>query len=381
MSAVTHDAPSRPGQTPPTRLSPRPESAPRRHGVSRGAAGRPPPGSLSPAEVRESSQAVALLARVLGGAWCDPPPYLPLDEEELERVTPLLLASRTTALGWWRIRQSPLRDTPAASQLQKAYLFGTLDAAVCERQVEQAIRLLRAAGVDHLLVEDWPVARLYSERGLRPCTDVDLCVRPEQYAAAFSALSGPDSPGLPVHLRQGVAELDDRGLDELYLRSRLAMLGGARVRLLGAEDQLRYLCLRLLARPTQMPLALCDVAAALETSDPEFDWGYCLSGDRWRSAWVVCALGLAHRILGARLDWAPKALRRHRLPGWLVPAVLRRWETGLRRAVVGPDVKPFRPRWPDAVEATARLRAPLNGLPRQPFQLCLYLARLARAAL
>ena len=322
-----------------------------------------------------------MLAHVLGGAWCDPPPYLTLDEEELERVAPLLLASRAAALGWWRIRQSPLRDTPAASQLQKAYLFGTLDAAVCERQAEQAIRILRSAGVEPLLVEDWPVARLYPERGLRPCTDIDLCVRPEQYAAAFSALSGPDSPGLPIQLRQGVVGLDDRALDELYLRSRLETLGGVKVRLLGAEDQLRYLCLRLLTTPTHLPLALCDVAAALDAPESEFDWDYCLSGDRWRSVWVICALGLAHRILGARLDWAPKALRRHRLPGWLVPAVLRRWETGLRRSPVGRDEKPFGPRWPDAVEATVRLRAPLNGLPRQPFQLCLYLARLAQAAL
>jgi hypothetical protein len=48
-------------------------------------------------------------------------------------------------------------------------------------------------------------------------------------------------------------------------------LNGAKIRILGAEDHLRLLCLHLLKHGAWRPLWLCDVAAALESRPSSFD--------------------------------------------------------------------------------------------------------------
>ena len=71
-----------------------------------------------------------------------------------------------------------------------------------------------------------------------------------------------------------------------------------------------------------------DIAAALESRAPEFDWERCLGGNARRSDWVACTLGLAHRLLGASLENTPVVDRARTLPTWLVSTVLRQWGEG-----------------------------------------------------
>ena len=334
-------------------------------------------------EPRSRKKLGQLVASVLTGAWRRHPPPLDISAEELEMVAPLLLGSGAAALGWWRVRQTDLKQTPAALELQEAYRLHSLQAALHEAQIKEVITLLRSAGVAPVLVKGWTVALLYPEMGLRPYGDLDLCFRPEQYSIAEAALK-KSGKRYDVDLHEGFAKLDGMSLEELLARSRTRMLGAVEVQMLGFEDQLRILCTHLLRHSAWRPLWLCDIAAALESLPAGFDWQRFLGDDPLQSDWVQCAIGLAHQLLGVEVDHTPVAARAKSLPGWLVPHVLKNWNRPF------PDYYPplsysrplasyFRDprglvstlimRWPDPIEATVRLRGPFNEFPRLPFQL------------
>src|ERR1041384_5086363 len=103
------------------------------------------------------------VASVLKGAWRRCPPPIDISAEELEKVVPLLLGSGAGALGWWRVRQTGLNQSPAASQLQQAYRLHSLQSALHEAEIKEFITLFRSAGLTPVLVKGWSVARLYPE--------------------------------------------------------------------------------------------------------------------------------------------------------------------------------------------------------------------------
>lgn len=328
-------------------------------------------------------------ATVLCGAWRHAPADLRISAEELAEIAPALLKSGSGALGWWRIRHSDLRSSPAGLQLQQAYRLHTVQAAVHEREIKQAFTFFRAQGLEPILGKGWAVARLYPNVGLRPYGDLDLYLPPENYRVAADALTRPDGPAVGVDLHSGSAELDDRSFEGLYDRSQLVTLGDVDVRILGPEDNLRLLCLHTLRHGAWRSLWLCDLAVALETRPVNFDWDYFLSGDDRRTDWVACSIGLAHQVLGAEVDDTPVAWRAKHLPRWLVPAVLRQWNAGqtphgcripMAAYIRNPAglVKALRLRWPNPIEATVGVRGPFNEAPRLPFQVGDSVRRIAR---
>lgn len=293
-------------------------------------------------------------------------------------AAPLLLQTGSAGLAWWKIRLSPLASDRALDELHQAYRLIALQAVVHERHVAKAFATLRAAGVEALLAKGWAMARLYPDPGLRPYGDIDLYVRHEQHAAALEALEDPQREGVDLH--RGFAELDDRRPDELVARSRVEILQGVEVRVFGPEDHIRLVALHMLRHGVLRPLWLCDVALALESRPQDFDWDAFARGSRRRSAWVRSAFGLAHALLGARLDGVPNAEGAARLPRWIVPAVLRQWSDfvpphGSRAPMASRLGHPaaflwgLRLRWPNPVEATVGVGGPFNGLPRLPFQI------------
>jgi hypothetical protein len=325
-----------------------------------------------------------LVASVLKGAWRRSPPPLDISAEELETVAPLLLGSGAGALGWWRIRQTGLKQTPAALQLQEAYRLHSLQSALHEAQIKEVITLLRSAGVVPVLVKGWAVARLYPEMGLRPYGDIDLCFKPVDFSNAEATLRRPPGKRYDVDLHEGFSKLDDLSLEELLSRSETISLGGVEVRILGLEDHLRILCTHLLRHSVWRPLWLCDIAVAIESLPTNFDWGRFLGDDPLQSDWVACAIGLAHRLLGVDVGHTPVEARAKRLPRWLAPRVLKNWDRPF--ADYYPPLSYTRPlasylrdpkglvstlimRWPDPIEATVRLRGRFNEFPRLPYQL------------
>lgn len=323
----------------------------------------------------------SLIAQVLAGSWRQFPSPLEISAERLEIVMPSLLGAGAAALAWKRVCQSELRTSPSALQLEQAYRLHALQSAIHERDIQVILTLLAGAGIEPVLVKGWAVARLYPEDGLRPYGDIDLCIHPEQFATAKAALNN-EANNIRVDLHRGFARLDTRMWDELSARSELLKVGDVEVRVAGPEDHLRMLCFHFLREGAWRPLWLCDIAVAVESRPADFDWDLFMGRDSKHRGWFACTIALAHLLLEANLDGVPEAITKKRLPGWLVPSVLKAWEV---RAMLHRHSSPMtnlwsspayalrlknlRTHWPNGIEGTIGVNGPFNEMPRLPFQL------------
>lgn len=327
----------------------------------------------------------SLVASTLAGSWLLSPPPVALAEEQLAEIAPLLLKAGSAGLAWRRVRNTGLRNSSAAFDLQQAYRLFALQAALHERDIRQVLPLLRSHGIEPVMVKGWPVARLYPDPGARPYGDLDLCVRPDRYDMAKKILGSPENLELAVDLHRGFDNLDGLSFDELFARSQTVEVGDVEARIPATEDHLRILCTHLMRHGAIRPLWLCDVAVMLDSLPDDFDWGLCLRTGRVADM-VACAIGLAHNLLGARVEHTPVEERARNLPGWMVPSVLRQWEVPfkLRRPMLSylsdpvGAIRELRNHWPNAIEATVDLQASFNELPRLPFQLGDCISRTAR---
>jgi len=334
-----------------------------------------------------------LLATTLEGAWRVEPARSNISADELERVAPLLVGSGAASLAWWKLRHTELAGATAARGLQEAYRYQTLRAAIQEREIETVFALLERACVGAVLVKGWASARAYPEQALRPFGDVDVWVRAEQLEDARCALDVPEAARVQVDLHTRFDASDRRDFDALYSRGETVRIGAASVRILAPEDNLRLQCVHLLRHGAWRPLWLCDVAAAVETRGAGFDWSRVTEGGGRRARWVASCIGLAHRLLGANVEGTPFESESSRLPRWLVPEVLRQWDTPfpsmqapmryrapMRKYIRSPRGlwRDLLNRWPNPIEATVQTGGPFNALPRWPFQLANCLARAGR---
>jgi hypothetical protein len=334
-----------------------------------------------------------LIGKMLTSSWRRSSLPFECTASELEEIARLLQRSGAAALCWRRIQYSSLRDHPAAKELLQAYRLNTLQAAINQQTIQETIVLLRSVGIEPILVKGWAVARVYTEQGLRPYGDIDLCVRPEQFAAAGIALKNLPDKQREVDLHCGFEKFGGGDVDEIYARSQVARLGETDVRLLSTEDHLRILSIHMLREGAWRPLWLCDIAAVVESLPANFDWDVCLGENRRQADWVLCAITLAQQLLGANISATPAAHRTGRLPRWLIPTILKEWESLLPsmarrhhapianylRSPAG-VLRGLRHRWPNSIEATVSVRGPFNDLPRFPFQLGNCLLRTAKFA-
>ena len=346
---------------------------------------------LSPQSI-PVSRVGSLVAGILTHSWRRSPEGLECSEATLAELLPVLAGSMSGALAWWRVRNTPhLRVSPPGLELQETYRFHSIRTALREHTIKQVLTILSARGVEPILVKGWAAARLYPEPGLRPYGDIDLVVRPEQYSSAVAATK--DAGGeYYVDVHDGVGHLDDHSFDDLFERSGVARLDDVDVRVLSPEDHLRVLCKHLLHHNAFRPLWLCDIAAAVEGRASDFDWDRCLGRNR-RADWVACAIGLAHKLLGADVAGTPVARRAERLASWLIANVFKQWETpySMSQAPVTHRapmakylrdprglLKDLRRRWPNSIEATVYVGGPFNELPRWPFQVGECIGRTAK---
>ncbi len=327
-----------------------------------------------------------LIANVLAGSWRSAPQPLEISPEELEAVAPSLLETGAGALAWRRVMDSELRSSHAASQLEQAHRMHALKAAIHERDICEVLALLRARGIEPVLVKGWAVARLYNHKGLRPYGDIDLCVRPEEYAAARACLLSNEEKRYNVDLHRGFEKFDKAAWDELWSRTKILEMKGAPVRVLCYEDHLRLLCFHFLREGAWRPLWLCDVAVMIEGRAKDFDWDLCTAEDR--KGWVACTVALAGKLLEANVEDVPARACANRLPGWLVPSVLKAWEVramqerhkapinSVRRYPIY-ALKGLAYHWPNPIEGTINMNGSFNEWPRLPFQIGDCLARTA----
>ncbi|HEX3279893.1 MAG TPA: nucleotidyltransferase family protein [Pyrinomonadaceae bacterium] len=335
-----------------------------------------------------------LLARALRGCWRagDLPP-LDLSETELDQITPLLMGSGAAPLGWRVVDGSPLRESPSGELLHQAYRLQTLQAEIQEQKIEKVFRLLREASLDAILAKGWAAAKLYPNRTLRPYGDIDICVRPGDYQAVSDVFRSPEGSDCWIDLHRNFSEIGNRTVDELFSRSKMHRIGQEQVRVLGDEDHVALLCIHLLKHGAWRPLWLCDVAAAMESPEPNFDWELCLGRDTIRASWIQSAFGLAHRILGATTKRLPLSMQTLPVPEWLVDTVLKQWSNPFARYQAPMNhpvpmaevwrqpselIEGLRQRWPNPIIATISVHGRLNELPRLPYQLANCVARVVR---
>ncbi|MDQ3698123.1 MAG: nucleotidyltransferase family protein [Gemmatimonadota bacterium] len=270
---------------------------------------------------------------------------------------------------------------------EQAYRIHSLHAQVHAHHLGVAVRSLRSCGVEPILAKGWSIASRYPEPGLRPYGDIDMCVRPDQHAAALTALG--DTPTEPknhpvlttfgVDLHASFLDLSDRPFEELHLRARILSVGDTSVRVLSLEDHLRLICLHFLRHGAWRPLWLCDIGLFLESLPQGFDWDLCLRGRARHVEQIACALGLAGAVLGAVLPDSPVSRRAISLPRWLRSAMLEQWSKRYERYTGAPFARylatrrgiipALRRRWPNPIEATVSVDGPFNEAARLPFQL------------
>src|SRR5712671_3804445 len=215
----------------------------------------------------------ALISRVLSGSWrSDANRSIALSSRELDAVTPLVYDSGAAGLGWWRIRNTGLAQTPSGELLHQAFRFLALQARIHETRIQRVLGALRAAGIEPILIKGWSIARLYPQPGLRPYGDIDLLVRPKQDLAAARVAAAYDFRDCLIDLHPGAFELSDRSINDLFSRSQLAQCGDEDVRVLGDEDHFALLAIHLLKHGAWRPLWLCDLGLLLESMSSEFDW-------------------------------------------------------------------------------------------------------------
>ncbi len=322
------------------------------------------------------------VATVLAGAWRDKPPRLEATTAGLAAIVPRLVESGTAALGWWRIHQAGGEQAfSGLAQLRATYLRYAVHAAEHESEIVDVFNALRSSGVEPILLKGWAIGRSYPEIGLRPSGDIDLCISPDQYAKAKAVLRTRPPSVYSVDLDHDITtRFSALTFEELYLRSQLVNLDGAEIRVPGAEDHLRILCLHMLKDGAWRPLWLCDVAAALESRPQRFDWNRCLGNNETQADWVLCSLALAGRLLGAETRATPAHGRLKTLPDWLVRSVLKRWNAPappnlpLFVEQVGQHwwkidtLRAIRQRWPNPIQATVDAGGSFTTRSRFPFQ-------------
>ena len=315
--------------------------------------------------MRELERKGWLVARLLAGAWRHAPPKLVCTEEEFRAAAPFLLASGAGALVWSRIADSPLRATAAGQALQQACRSVVVHNLRSQHHLAELLPAFFQAGLDPLLIKGQALAPLYARPELRPCGDLDISVPPRQFAPAYRWLRENPALAAGVDLHQGCPDLPGRAWAQLRDRASTLIVGRAAIRVMGREDQFRHLCLHQARHGCWRPLWLCDAAAALEQADADFDWDYCLAGPPRQTRWVLCVIGLARQLLGARLLFEPRQLRHSAPPAWIRDQILRGWGHANSGDSHTRDDQPvlnflesprrllpaLRARWPNQVEA------------------------------
>jgi hypothetical protein len=270
------------------------------------------------------------LARLLAGLWRRQPS---LDGTAAAELAAHLLA---TGLGGLVGRLVSPASVRALRLFREEYRALAAQSVQREGLLAGAVRALRAAGIEAVLVKGLSVSRHYPDAGCRPVGDVDLCVPPGLLEAAIGALTNSRLPTGLIDLHEGVPDLKGRSWEGLLRRSRLLEAGGERVRILGEEDLLRLVCLHFVRHLGERPLWLTDVAVLLESMSPGFDWPLCLEGPASQARWVLAVVGLARSLLGAAPVVAPPASPPP--PAWLAECVLAEWgrDTGAPRTILHP---------------------------------------------
>jgi hypothetical protein len=218
-------------------------------------------------------------------------------------------------------------------------------------------------------------------------------VHPEHFTLAERVFSVSEANDCAVDLHKTFYEFKERSIDEIFARSKLVSLGQEKIRTLCLEDHFALLCIHFLKHGAWRPLWLCDIGAAMESLPEGFDWNVCLGRNKTRATWIMAAIDLAKRLLGADTNNPGIAAEAMDSPGWLVDNVLQQWANPfpLYQAPMNHPVpmahllrhpaglfEGLRKRWPNAIIATVSVDGRFNNVPRLPYQMANCISRMGR---
>lgn len=269
------------------------------------------------------------VARIMRGVWRTEPPPISFSQDDLESVVKVLRPD-AGGLVWWRIRRSPLADSPTAGAWRQRYLEQAVHSARMKHRIVGFLNVLRAENIRSIVFKGISLIDYYAEPGLRPLGDVDLATAPAQVERAEEILSAHGAYYAEVDIHAGLedpahaAYVPFATWNQLWARARVKYLGQTEMHCLAPEDELQLLSIHFVRHRGIRPVWLCDIAAALEARPADFDWARCLSEPPFTS-WIVYALLLSERLLGANLENTPLAGRSDSLPDWFVSNILEQW--------------------------------------------------------
>lgn len=196
----------------------------------------------------------------------------------------------------------------------------------------RAVELLRAAGIEPILIKGIAAEQYYPDDGIRPSIDIDLAVAEADFERANRLSRSDAAAGMAIDLHTELRHLDTVEWEDLFERSKLLEFGEGNIRVLCAEDNLRVLCVHWLIDGGVYKERLWDIYYAVANRPADFDWDRFLGvvSER-RRRWLICTLGLAVCYLGLDLSDTPIRDEASKLPRWLTDAVEREW---------GDEIKP-----------------------------------------
>jgi hypothetical protein len=335
---------------------------------------------------------VAYFAATLSKSWVEsPPPDLSLSEAELDQVAPLLYQSGGAGLGWWRIRDSDLRETPSGEMLHQAFRLLALQSAIHESKIRKVFTVLRSVNVEPILIKGWADGAGLSSAGAKTVWRYRSYFATARHQTAIAAAK-EDLRDCQLDFHALPLELADRSIEELFARSQLVVCADQQIRILSPEDHFALLAIHLLKHGAWRPLWLCDLAVLLESSS-NFDWNLCLGRDPRHENWILAATGLAQTLLNASMGDKEIGARAERVPVWLKQQVLKQWETPFA-AMQSPFTHPTpigfnlqRPRglwsdlarrWPNPIVATISVKGTFGTRRRTRYEFGNWLLRAAR---
>ena len=322
-------------------------------------------------EIKQPENPGALIALALAGAWRTTPPPVELTAEQLAGISTLLLGSRAGALAWWKAQNSGLGDDPTGEKLRGAYHVYAVESTVHQQTLRKIFTLLSGENIHPILYKGWAAAQYYPQPALRPYLDFDLIVPHHQEKRVTEIMNKAEIRNFDLEHYE-LNRFDSRSYEDLFDRSCLIKLNEIEIRVPCPEDHLRLLCIHLLKHGGSGPLWLSDVGAVVEARAVDFDWDRFLGANKRQANWVAYTLGLANRILGAKIDDTPVYSIAQKLPAWMERSIISDWSTPRRilhihdklmtesMGKTSEFISALRSRWPNPIEATVIYNGSFN---------------------
>lgn len=242
----------------------------------------------------------------------------------------------------------------------------------------RAVELLRAAGIEPILIKGIAAEQYYPDDTIRPSIDIDLAVAEADFERANRLSRSDAAAGMAIDLHNELRHLDTVKWEDLFEGSKLLEFGKGNIRVLCAEDNLRVLCVHWLTDGAVYKERLWDIYYAVANRPADFNWDRFLGvvSER-RRRWLICTLGLAVCYLGLDLSDTPIMDEASKLPKWLTGAVEREWgdkvkprplEVSLNdpKVMIGQIKSRFRP---NPIRATVEMEGSFDARTRVFYQL------------